>query len=385
MKTYRARHVVSLFQGLAGRLFAIALVLVSAAAFAPAVAQAAGAAPGAVYVMTNAPAGNAVLVFNRAENGALTAAGSYATGGTGTGAGLGSQGALVLSDDQRWLLAVNAGSNSISVFAVFPGGLHLASTTPSGGALPISLTTHDHLVYVLNAGDPGSISGFVLAPNGQLSPLAGSTRSLSNGGVGAAPGPAEVAFSPNGRLLVVTEKNTKLITTYTVGQDGLPSAAVPHPSSGITPFGFAFDHQDTLIVSEAFGGAANASAVSSYNVAGDGLQVVSASSPTHQTSACWIAVTGNGKYTYTTDAASGAISGYAVNQDGSLALLNANGQTAFIGGSVADMAFSLNSRYLYVFAGGAHQVVVFQVNADGSLAQQSNVAIPAGAAGIAAF
>src|SRR5260221_10143048 len=104
MQTYRARHVVSLLQGLAGRLFAIALVLVSVAAFAPAVAQAADDAPGAVYVMTNAPAGNAVLVFNRADNGALTPAGSYATGGTGTGAGLGSQGALVLSDDQRWLL-----------------------------------------------------------------------------------------------------------------------------------------------------------------------------------------------------------------------------------------------------------------------------------------
>src|SRR5258707_15868288 len=115
----------SLVKGIGGRLLAATLVLVSAAALAPAAAQAAGDDPGAVYVMSNAPAGNAVLVFNRTADGALAPAGSYATGGTGTGAGLGSQGALVVSDDQHWLLAVNAGSNSVSVFEVRHDGLQL--------------------------------------------------------------------------------------------------------------------------------------------------------------------------------------------------------------------------------------------------------------------
>jgi 6-phosphogluconolactonase len=194
-----------------------------------------------------------------------------------------------------------------------------------------------------------------------------------------------VSFSPNGRLLAVTEKATNLITTFTVGHDGLASAAVTHPSAGATPFGFAFGRWDTLIVSEAFGGAANASAVSSYKLNDGQLQVVSASAVTHQTAACWIAVTGNGKYAYTTNAGSGSISGYTVGHDGSLTLLNANGQTALIGGSVADMAFSQTSRYLYVFAGGTHQIVALRVHADGSLTQLGGAGIPAGAAGVAAY
>src|SRR5947209_15705137 len=115
-------------------------------------AAAADGAPGAVYTLMNLTSGNAVAVFARAADGTLSAAGSVATGGTGTGAGLGSQGALALSDDGRWLFAVNAGSNDVSVFDVGPVGLALASRTASGGTLPISLTVHGHVLYVLNAG-----------------------------------------------------------------------------------------------------------------------------------------------------------------------------------------------------------------------------------------
>src|SRR5260370_23022790 len=74
--------------------------------------------PGAVYAMTNTAAGNSILIFNRAANGALANAGSVATGGAGKGSGLGSQGALTLTPDQRWLLAVNAGTNDITVCSV---------------------------------------------------------------------------------------------------------------------------------------------------------------------------------------------------------------------------------------------------------------------------
>src|SRR3954447_27023812 len=104
-----------------------------AAAAALAVAAAATAAPseagrGAVYTLTNSPAGNAVLVYTRAADGALVPAASYPTGGLGTGAGLGSQGAVVFSDDGRRLLAVNAGSDSVSLFAVHGHLLRLEST-----------------------------------------------------------------------------------------------------------------------------------------------------------------------------------------------------------------------------------------------------------------
>jgi 6-phosphogluconolactonase (cycloisomerase 2 family) len=281
---------------------------------------------------------------------------------------------------------VNAGSNSVSVFAVRPDGLQLTDTGASGGERPISVTAHDGLVYVLNAGGSGNIAGFSLSANGQLTALPGSVQPLSNGGVGAAPGPAQVEFSPDGRTLVVTEKASNLIVTYAVAANGLAGAPDVHPSAGATPFGFAFGLQGTLVVSEAFGGAANASAASSYSLNGSALQLTSASAATHQTAACWVAVTGNGKFAYTTNAGSGSVSGYAVGRDGQLAVLESNGQTGLTGpgSSPTDVALSRNSQFLYVLAGGSHQIVAFAVGSDGDLTHLGQVSVPAGAVGIAA-
>ncbi len=129
--------------------------------------------PRAVYTLTNQVAGNAVAVFNRAADGTLSAAGTVATGGTGTGAGLGSQGAVALSDDGRWLFAVNAGSNDVSVLRVRRSGLSLASRTPSSGTLPISLTVRENVLYVLNAGGAGNITGFTVGESCPSAPMAG--------------------------------------------------------------------------------------------------------------------------------------------------------------------------------------------------------------------
>ena len=194
----------------------------------PAMASGGGRGDGAVYTLTNSASGNAVAVFERDRDGSLTARGTVATGGNGTGAGLGSQGALIL--DGNRLLAVNAGSNSLSLLHVDRRGkVRLADVDPSGGVRPISVTVHGKFVYVLNAGDattPANIRGF-LALWGKLVPLPGSTRPLS----AAAPDPAQVEFSPNGRHLVVTEKATNMIVTYEVrrgfasGPNAQPSAA----------------------------------------------------------------------------------------------------------------------------------------------------------------
>jgi 6-phosphogluconolactonase (cycloisomerase 2 family) len=367
---------------LLARLPLAAVLLVGLAAFAPQTAHAASP-PGAAYVMTNAASGNAILVFNRSANGALSPAGSYSTGGLGLGAGLGSQGALVLSQNQRWLFAVNAGSNEISVFAVAANGLRLIDTVASGGERPISLTTHGDLLYVLHDGGAGNITGFAVSNRGPLSPLAGSTRPLSNGGVGASPDAAQVSFSPNGRSLVVTEKSTNLILTYAIGQDGLASAPTAHPSAGATPFGFAFSNQRTVIVSEAFGGAPDASAASSYNLHGSSLQLVTASAPTHQTAACWVAVTNDGKYAYTTNTGSGSVSSYAVSPAGQLTLLDSQAGLTGAGTSPIDADFNQDGQFLYVVTGGTPQVAFFHAQSDGELTSLGSVALPAGALGLA--
>ncbi len=267
--------------------------------------------PGAVYTMTNSSGGNSILVFNRTADGRLLEDGSYATGGLGSGDGLGNQGAVVLSKNNRWLFTVNAGSDEISVFAVRRRGLKLVDRIDSGGRRPVSLTVDRRVLYVLNAGsmegDADNISGFKIARNGTLSPLQGSTRPLSDDSTG----PAQIAFSNDGDVIVVTEKATNNILVYTVEGCGYVDGPTVYPSEGMTPFGFGFGKRGQLFVSEAFGGAPDASAVSSYSVSAEGdLAVVSSSVATNQTAACWVVVTKDGRFAYDTNAGSGSISGF---------------------------------------------------------------------------
>lgn len=341
---------------------------------------------GAVYVMNNDAANNAIIAFDWADDGTLTEAGTFPTGGQGTGGGLGSQGAIALSQNRRWLFAVNAGSNEVSVFRAQGSELNLVDTVPSGGEMPISLTVHGRLLFVLNAGGSGSITGFHIGRHGQLSPIPHSTGYLSNDGVGPAPGPAQVSFTPNGRQLVVTEKATNLILTYRVRGFGRISGPVINTSEGMTPFGFDFTPRGDLIVSEAFGGAADASAASSYSLKRGQLQVISSSVPTNQTAACWVVVTKDGQYAYTTNTGSSSVSGYQVNHDGSIELLDADGRTGETspGSSPIDAIISRDGRNLYVLSGGTFTVTAFQIGDDGSLTNLGDVSVPAGSVGIAA-
>lgn len=367
------------------RTFAVAAAV--AAAFlvlaGPAMASGGDQGRGAVYTLTNSASGNAVAVFERAAGGSLTPAGTVPTGGNGTGAGLGSQGALVL--ERNKLFAVNAGSGTVSLLAAGrEGKVRLLDVADSGGVTPISVTAHGRLLYVLNAGDastPANISGF-LALRGNLVPLPGSTRPLS----AALPDPAQVEFSPSGRQLVVTEKATNMIATYQVGRHGLATGPSAQPSAGQTPFGFAFDRRGRLIVSEAFGGAPDASALSSYSLARNGtITPITASAGTTETAACWVVVTKNGRYTYTTNTGSNSISGYRIGADGGLTLLDADGKTADTGATPIDMALAKGSRLLYSLNGGVPEIQGFVVNGDGSLESLGAVGgLPPGTVGLAA-
>lgn len=325
---------------------------------------------GIVFVATNASdpvRGNEIVIYQRAANGALTVTGRFPTGGQGLGSGLGSQDSLILSKNGRWLFAVNAGSHEISVFAVYPTGLVLTDKVASGGVRPTSLTVRKNLLYVLNAGDPGNITGFKLDRDGKLTPLADSTRFLSNNGAGAAPAPAQVSFSPDGDNLIVTERATNLIDLYKVNRRGLATGPVAQASAGVTPFGFAFAEDDTLVVSEAFGGAANASAVSSYRLDDDQLQLVSASVPTGETAACWIVISKDGKFAYSTNAGSESVSGYRVDDDGNLTLFNSRAGETGVGTGPTDASKSRNGRFVYVLSPRSQTVIGFEMQADGSL------------------
>ena len=372
-------NIVHHIQHKAVRLLVAALfILPLAAGLTSAVSASSGG--GAVYTLTNAASGNAVMEYARASDGSLSAIGAFPTGGLGSGSGLGSQGALVLSQDGRWLFAVNAGSSDISVFAVRPGRLVLVDRAASHGTDPISLTSRAGLLYVLDAGGAGNIAGFRVYPNGHLAFIPGSTRPLSNHGTGSAPSPEEIGFSRDGSHLVVSEKGSNLIDTYTL-DDGRARGPVVNPSSGPAPYGFDFSGGSTLVISEA----ANSS-VSSYKVREDGLKAISASVPDTQAAACWLVVTGDGKYAYAANAASGTISGYAISRGGALTLLRPDGVNGITGAGShpIDMAFSWGDGFLYVLASGNTTINIFAVNGDGSLTSLGAVSSPAGASGLAA-
>ena len=349
----------------------------SGVSLAPAVASAAPD-PGAVYVLGNQPSGNRVLVYDRAPDGTLTAAGSVDAGGLGTGGGLGSQGAITTDAAGRYVYAVNAGSNSIAAFRVTPDGLTRTDVVASGGVMPTSLTVHEGLLYVLNAGGAGSIVGFTL-DHGDLVPLPESARPLSGSGTA----PAQVSFTPAGDQLVVTERATQSIDLYAVGGDGYATGPTVVDSEGVTPFGFGFDNKGHLVVSEAFGGAADRSAVSTYVVGAGSLATATASAPTTETAACWIAVTGNGRFAYAGNAG-GSVTGYSVAPDGSLTILDADGRTAAPGAGVFDLDTSRNGRFLYGRLGNG-MVGAWAIDADGQLSDiGATNGLPAGAVGIAA-
>ena len=364
------------------KLLALALGAVSLPAFASGDDDDDGFRAGKVFTSTNAVAGNELLVYSAGKNGQLTLQTRVATQGAGTGTGLGNQGSVTLSGDGRHLFVTNALSNTVSTFAVGRRRLTLQSTVDSGGLRPISVTEHDGVVYVLNANGAGNIAGFRNA-QGVLTPLAGSSRPLSAAG---GTGSAQVGFSPDGDVLLVTEKGTNKLSSYRVRDDGTTDAPVVTASAGVTPFGFAFDRRGHALVSEAFGGAVNASAVSSY---GFGVPtpaspaVISASVGTTQTAACWVVVTPNGRYAYVTNTGSGTISSYAVQKSGQLTLAQPVAATA--GAGPIDAALSASGGHLFVLNSGSRTISSFTVAKDGSLANPGSVsALPIGANGLAA-
>jgi 6-phosphogluconolactonase (cycloisomerase 2 family) len=339
--------------------------------------------PGAVYTMTNAADGNRILVFDRLHDGRLRFAGAVETGGDGTGTGLGNQGGVTLSRNERWLLAVNAGSNSVSVFQIHRHGLRLVDHQDSGGPRPVSVTEHRGLVYVLNHGND-TIAGFHMRANGRLEPIPHSIRSLSGTGTD----PAQIGFTRDGDALVVTEKASNMITTFEVDREGRPGDIHPHASSGQTPFGFAAGKRDQLFVSEAFGGAIDASALSSYEIDRQGrLDVISPSVGTNQTAACWVALTPNGRYAYVTNTGSGSVSGFAIDFDGTITLLDKDGRTGDTGnGSTPiDVAITDDGDVLYTLNSGNGTIGVFRIGRDGSLRPLPFLSgLPSGLNGLAA-
>jgi 6-phosphogluconolactonase (cycloisomerase 2 family) len=339
---------------------------------------------GAVFVQTDALTGNSIAVYDRNRGGTLTAAGTYATGGNGgqlTGSvvdHLASQDSLVYNAAAGELFAVNAGSDTVSVFGVDGDHLHLRQVIGSGGSFPASVAVHGDLVYVLNSAGEGQIQGFRLA-GGLLHPIAGSGRSL-----GLVPDATpqfvntagDIAFSPDGsRLLVTTKANTDAIDVFAVGASGRPSAApVVNSEPGAVPFALAFEGSNQVDVGEA-----GADAVASFGLNGDGTLTPLTSVATTQAATCWLVA--DGPWLFAGNAGSGTESSVLSSASGALSLVD----TTPTDPGTVDAATSPRGRYLYVQTGANGIVDEFRVGLGGSLTGLGSVTVPdaAGGEGIA--
>ena len=338
-----------------------------------------------VFVQTNGPGGNAIVVFDRAHDGTLTQAGTYPTGGAGGTAApgtesdhLASQGSLAYDAGDRVLVAVNAGSDSVSAFRVHGDRLRLVDVVPSGGRFPASVAIRDGLVYVLNAGGSGAVAGFRL-DHGALIPLPGSVRSL--GLANATPpnfltSPGQVGFSPDGRqLLVTTKASTSSIDVFQVLADGRLSATpVVNASATPVPFAFTFSPFGRLVAGEA-----GTSSVTTYGLQLDGTLTGPQSASDGQTALCWIQRVG--PYYFVSNTGSNTLSSFWLAPDGQPVLLDAVAAATPAG--PIDLAAS--DGFLYAETGLAGTVEEYAVQADGSLASIGSVTgLPAGIEGIAA-
>jgi 6-phosphogluconolactonase len=385
---------------LAWAVIALALLLGGAGpAFAQDATPAAAEPAGTIYALTNNFTRNEVLAYDRAEDGTLTAADRFDTGGQGSGGYEASTNMLIvgsvdgqsspidLGGGNDLVFAANAGSDTISVFQVTDDGLKLIEQQDSGGERPTSLTLNHGLLYVLNsggtetgaglclAGKP-SITGFTVAKDGKLDPIADSTQELSGGASSAC---AELSFNPAGDTLIVSQWIYDRIDTFTVGEDGVAKGPTANKTTGFGPFGFAFDAKGRLLTSENDQQLEGEAGVASYKIGDDGkLTPIGKTVKYGETDPCWMVVSPDGRYAYVAAfgpspiaqvkspaSRRGVISSFQIGDDGVLEALDP--QAANVGIGVSDMAMAGDGHFLYAINSFEGTIKGFAVGDDGSL------------------
>ena len=332
---------------------------------------------GFVYVQTNDADHNDVVAFARRAGGKLERLDSYLTGGKGSGEPhLPSQSSVALEAGR--LFVTNAGSNDVTVFSAAGEKLDLLDRVESGGSTPRSVAVHGDHVYVLNTGGEPNVAGFVLEGD-RLAAVEGSTRSAGSD-------PAQVAFSPGGRMLLVTDRADK-IHVFAIDGDGRAQAKVTHESSGATPYGFDVRADGILVVTEAAGAQAGKASASSYKLGEPAqLEPVSGAVGSTRSEVCWAVIGKDGRTVFVTNFGDGTISTYAIGDDGSLELREAVAATTVDGTpGIRDEALSSDGEYLYALHADTGTVFGWKVGEGGELAAFGPAnGLPLTAAGLAA-
>jgi 6-phosphogluconolactonase len=353
-----------------------------------------------VYTASNEATGNQVIAFEVDRRGHPIEIGRFDTQGLGTGTPLGNQGAIALDASDRWMFVVNPGDGSLTSFRLQPSGLEFVNRVPSGGFRPLSVTVFGTLVYVLNEGDAVSadpslrfdnVSGFRFTGGGVLVPIPDSSRMIAD----MPTAPAQVGFNRSGTVLLITEKATNTLTTFVVQADGTPAETpLRRPSAVPTPFGFAFGDRDYVFVTEANGGGVGVTA--SYRVDRETGSVSSLVGIVEQGNAtCWTVLSNDQTIGYSTNTASGTVSLFRINFDGTLAYFfrgtgDPQGQSLDedspipSGNGVRDAALTQANDFLFTLNNGDGQIRAFSVSLSGAIVRRGTAPIPASATGLIA-
>ncbi len=352
-----------------------------------------GMAQAIVYTASNEVSGNDVIAFDIDSRGNLKELGRFPTGGTGTGASLGNQGALTTDTSDRWMFVVSPGSGEITSFRLQPTGLQFVNKLPSGGFRPLSVTVFGTLVYVLNEGsgkeeDPrrmryDNISGFRFTGGGLLIPIYNSTRIINRTQLTS---PAQIGFNKSGTVLLITEKATNTITTYVMRRNGRPvRKPEKRPSFIPTPFGFSFGDRDFVNITEANSGGPGMTV--SYRVDRETGEVSGRVDSIDQGSAtCWTVLSSDQTIGYATNTGDGTVSLYRINFDGTLEyFFPANQDTPITTGEgVRDAVLTQNNQFLVTLNNEASQIRAFFVNRTGAIAPRGTLPIPGSVTGLVA-
>lgn len=334
---------------------------------------------GHVYTESNDAGTNNIIIYKQKSDGSLVLQGSVASGGNGTGALFGSQGAVVLDENHEWLYAVNAGSNSVSSFRIRnDGSLALAHTVASGGIRPVSVTVKNGYLYVVNQMS-ANINGYKISSGGRLTVIPSTNLALSASNAD----PGQIAFHPHGNQLYITERGTDKITTFQVNGQGIAQNRTVNASAGVTPFGFDFA-RSYMIVANAHMDLPNLGGASSYSLNNSGsISAINGDVVNHQTAPCWTLTTKNGRFAYIANSFSDNISSYYIAHNGAAYLINPS--AAPTGKRPRDIAM-IDNYNLYVLNVTDHTITEYYRGPLGTLHVIGRVTnVPVWSAGLTAY
>ena len=381
--------------------------------------------------------GNAIIHYHRSANGTIVEVERVATGGAGSGLlspiyhvprpnHFEGAGSVILTPDHRFLFTTNAGDNSVSSFAVSEDGeLTLLDTkrtgnATNGGAKSLAYAPSSRTLFVVHTFGPDHIRLMSVDGEGKLTPrperYSVNTMDWNNRV------PTMAVLSPDGKFLFVGTTFDELpsrknpdgslilwiphkdgalhviasnapdpdgIVVFPVGEDGALREPSFHDARGASPFYIAFLHNrpDTLIIGYAVGNGVSMGRIDADGKIRVGPLVPIDTSAGLPSELCWLAVSPNDRWVFTTNFGYSDISSYRIDgnvlsiaKDPASPKVPGDGTFRAIDGVVSsgpsDSWISPDGAYLYQIYGNASKLVGYATKPDGSLEEVTSVPIP---------